>query len=360
MSVTNVTKYDCPGVMDYNEIYKPWLTNIKDDTSQHNTTAHNLLESTVSPEVLTFECSMTSTLQTWTMIATCCTVVLSFFGNSLILISLRKFRKQFKGSLHLFVGNLAVSDIVIATGMSLHLFEMLCPWLNLSGNIWYCFVKMSISITSYTESGITLMCMSLDRFCAIAYPMRHFLRHRQRRRISSVIVCTWVVSLVTGFLPSLIVYRKNLKLQEVHTCQIPKPSTLGVVAFLLFQIMFNSVLCGLVIRKVKAKRNVAPINKQVIMKSKTRLLVKVYSLFALCWFPFIVVSIVLELDLDPGKRRTFVCARKYLLQLGMVNSCLNWMLYGLTNVRFRKAFKTILSCKNKTESRNSVELTCSA
>jgi len=46
-----------------------------------------------------------------------------------------------------------------------------------------------------------------------------------------------------------------------------------------------------------------------------------------------------------------------MLQLGMVNSCLNWMLYGLTNNKFRKAFKLVLCCKHQQETNNSVVFT---
>jgi len=349
--------------MEYNDTFTPtsWLTNTTDNTSQYNTTIHYHLESKVSPELMHFKCRMSSTFKNVTMVAMFCTIVVSFFGNSLILISLHRFRKQFKGSLYMFIGNLAVSDIFLATGLTLHILEVLCPSLNLSGNMWYCIVKLSITVTSYTESGITLMFMSLDRFCAIAHPMVHFIRHRQRRRIWSVIACTWVISLMIGFLPSMFIYMTNTKLQIYRVCRfgvcVPKGSTLGVVVFLMFQIIVNSVLCGLVVWKVKAKSKSAPRNKQVSMRSKTRLLVKVYLLFALCWLPFIVLSIALELDLDNEKRRKLLCTREHMLQLGMVNSCLNWMLYGLTNGKFRKAFKLVFCCEHQQQPNNSVVLT---
>jgi len=258
--------------MEYNDIFtsNSWLTNTTDNTSQYNATMHYHLESTVSPELMHFKCSMSSTLTNVTMAAMLCTVFVSFFGNSLILISLHIFRKQFKGSLYMFIGNLAVSDIFLATGLTLHILEVLCPSLNLSGNMWYCIVKLSITVTSYTESGITLMFMSLDRFCAIAHPMVHFIRHRQRRRIWSVIACTWVISLMIGFLPSMFTYMTNIKLQRYRVCRfgvcVPKRSTLGVVVFLLFQIIVNSVLCGLVVWKVKATIKSTPRNKQVSMR----------------------------------------------------------------------------------------------
>ena len=363
MSVTYATKHYVttgPTTTVYSDILisNSWTTNIitMDNTSQHNSSLYDQHDVTVSPELL--KCTMTSTFKTVTMVATLCTIAVSFFGNSLILISLRKFRKQFKGSLYMFLGNLAISDIFLATGMSLHILEVLCPTLIVSGNMWYCFLKLSITVTSYTESGITLMFMSLDRFCAIGYPMLHFLRHRQRRRIWCAITCTWIISLLCGFLPTLLLYIENMKLHNFHVCRygecIPKESTLGVVVFLLLQILFNSVLCGLVIWKMKANSKSAPRNKQITMKSKTKLLIKVYILFALCWLPFIVLSIALELQLDLEKRLKLLCTREYMLHLGMLNSGLNWMLYGLTNVKFRKAFKLVLSCNIQQETSNSI------
>ena len=71
MYVTNVTMDDYQVTMDYNDtfLYNSWLTNITDSTSQYNTTIYGHLESTVSPELLNSKCSMTSTLNNWSMIA---------------------------------------------------------------------------------------------------------------------------------------------------------------------------------------------------------------------------------------------------------------------------------------------------
>jgi len=365
MFVTHATNHDnatvWPEATEYMDMFvtNSWMNNTTGNVLKHNSSLQEDICSDGLPELLNSRCTLMSTFKTVTSVATFCTLAISFFGNSLILISLCRFRKQFKGSLYMFIGNLAVSDMFLATGMSLHILEVLCPALNLSGNIWYCFVKLSITVTSYTESGITLMFMSLDRFCAIAYPMRHFLRHIQRRRIWRTIACTWIVSLLLGFLTSMAIYMKHMKLKQVciYGICVPRGSTVGVVVFLLFQILVNSVLCGLVVWKVKVNSKSATRNKQISIKAKTRLLVKVYVLFAVCWFPFIVVSIALELDLELEKRRKLLCTRDYMIQLGMVNSCLNWMLYGLTNVKFRKAFKLVLCNRNQTETRSSIALT---
>lgn len=303
-----------------------------------------------------WQCAMSTTFRGISIFIASIVILAAFFGNGLILVSLRQFRGHFKGSLYMFLGNLAVADVFLAGGLFLHVIDHALPSQNLKFDLVFCGIKMAFTVVSFVNSGITLLFMSIDRFCAIAFPMRHFLRHRQKRRIWTVILLTWIVSTVCGFLPTM---------ASVHTMKVnhlacryglcvPRGLTLFLIAFLLFQIVLNSILCVLVVRKVKRSSKSATHSRRKAMRSKSTLLIKVYVLFTLCWLPFIVLSILLEGNISLTIRNKVLCYRELAVHFGMLNSAMNWILYGLVNSKFRKAFQYIICCKEIPEHRSSV------
>lgn len=323
-------------------------------------TTSNLLSANSSTEeqaeYLDWQCTITKTFKIVNLTISIIVVLGTYFGNGLLLISLRKFRNHFKGSLYMFLSNLAVADIFLAVGLTLHIFENVLPHLQLQYDFRFCGIKMAFTIVSLNNSGMTLIFMSIDRFCAITYPMHHFLRHRQKRRIWTVIIAIWIISVLAGFIPTAATV-KNMKYNKL-ACRyglcVPRILTLLTVAFILFQMLFNFALAALVVWKVKMSGKSATRIKRKSMRSKSALLIKVYVLFALCWLPFIALTILLESDLPQELRRKTLCFREYALFVGMTNSMMNWILFGLVNSKFRKAFRHILCCRDAFEYGSSV------
>ena len=70
----------------------------------------------------------------------------------------------------------------------------------------------------------------------------------------------------------------------------------------------------------------------------TRLMIIVSGTFIICWAPYCIISLI------PSQSVEIVFIRYWLGSLGLINSCLNWIVYGVRNKRFRAAFKSILNC----------------
>lgn len=64
--------------------------------------------------------------------------------------------------------------------------------------------------------------------------------------------------------------------------------------------------------------------------------------FAVCWGPYLLVVIFDTLFLEDNI--AIATLRKFLSVLGLVNSGLNWIIFGLKNADFRKAFTYLLRC----------------
>lgn len=301
-------------------------------------------------------CTKTKTFHIMSLVVVTVVVIGAYFGNTLILMSLNRFRDKFKGSLYMLIGNLAVADMFLALGLSLHVIELTLPSLDLTTNYIFCAVKMCFTKVSLLNSGITLMCMSLDRFCAITFPMHHFLRHRQRRRMWAIISIIWTVSILGAFIPTMATV-KSLKQHQLicrYGACVPRGLTIVAVAFLLFEMVFNIVLCCLVVWRVKVNSQTATRTKRKSMRSKSVLLIKVYVIFVLCWLPFIVLTVILESNVLPTMRSKLLCYREYMLHLGMLNSAMNWIVYGLGNNRFRQSFRSFVCYRTNDDNRSSL------
>jgi len=69
-------------------------------------------------------------------------------------------------------------------------------------------------------------------------------------------------------------------------------------------------------------------------------MISVSVLFSFYWFPFMVCTIVPYAA--PHFTQSAFCVREFIVVLGYMNSSINWLLYALSNQRFRSAFKSVV------------------
>lgn len=73
----------------------------------------------------------------------------------------------------------------------------------------------------------------------------------------------------------------------------------------------------------------------------------VFGTFLLCWLPYCCIAVVTTFRDNP----TTLYIRGYTHISGLLNSALNWMIYGFRNNNFRKAFKLIINCSTTRDTR---------
>jgi hypothetical protein len=264
----------------------------------------------------------------------------SYFGNILILVSLRKFSDFLKGTPYILLGNLAVADILLAIGLTFQIIRIIFQ--PFDGEILVCAINTCFIGASIAASGLLLMFISLDRFCAIVFPMKHLIHSTKVkcRRIKLVLV--WVISVTFIFTMRL----SNLKRSEISTCDqcetTPKEVSLITAVFMTLQFIMNIVMCLIV--KQRLKSNTMSNQKYQKAMVKCGLLIRVYIVFALCWTPYVVTVIAMAASKDKDK---YADARSYTIIPGLMNSSMNWIIYGLSNKKLRDSFKHVLLCKNQ-------------
>ncbi|XP_060589040.1 somatostatin receptor type 5-like [Ruditapes philippinarum] len=263
----------------------------------------------------------------------------SYFGNILILVSLKKFSDFLKGTPYILLGNLAVADILLALGLSLQIFRIIVQ--PIEGEMFFCAINMCIIGISITASGFLLMFISVDRFCAIVFPMKHLIRSTKVRRRRIKLACVWFAS--ASLICVMIFY--NFIPSEYSICDhcdtAPFGIALALAVFMTLQFIMNIVMCLIVIWSLKSNTMCKEMYKKSLVKCA--LLIRVYIVFALCWSPYVVTIILMAVSTDKEK---YAEARAYTIMPGLMNSSMNWIIYSLSNQKLRDSFRNVLLCKN--------------
>lgn len=272
------------------------------------------------------------------------TVTVSF-GNTLILITLRKFPSQFKGTLYNLIGNLAVADLCLAVGYALHLLEFTST--RLEANIYLCVVKTCCVSLSVISSSKIIMFMSFDRFFAVVFPMKHLLKSSNKTRRRILIGFVWVSSVATVCAVIITSSVGGSKKSNESQCRfgdfIPSAISIFASAIIPVQFLINIFLCAFIFWRIKTNDMSGRRYKSSF--NKCRILVKIYVIFILCWTPYIVTTFLLETATSADRKEEYFCAREKAILIGCLNSGMNWIIYGLYNQKFRGSFKDVLLCR---------------
>ena len=288
-----------------------------------------------------YSCIYTNSFNTFTIV--CGTLVFAFtiFGNVLILASLCKYREMFKGSLYIFIGNLALTDILIGLIMFLMLLEQTYSRL---GESWdFCLAKGLGVVLTFGCTMFTMTFIAVDRFMAVVFPLRHIMKTKRTKMFLVAVAFSWGACFLCWIRPIM-----EMRRTEPVVCRLsvmfPKRISIAGVATVLVNIVISGILYGIILWKIKAttvEGSSAPRRK---FTGKTLVMVLVFVLFVVCWLPFVITTLMLETAAYSNVDH-IMCVREYLIMLGYFNSIINWIVYGASNQKFRLAFKRLLTCK---------------
>lgn len=293
-----------------------------------------------------YYCMFTESFDIVTAITAVTVFAMTTFGNTLILISILKFRRTFKGSLYILIGNLAVTDLILGLVMLLLITEIIFP---ASVKIWeFCLVKATGIAVTYLCSILSLLMISVDRFMAVVFPMKHIVKMKRTRFFFGIVGVVWATSLSVVVVVLLLVERP-----ETVICRVGVifPSHLNIVAISVMcgKLLIGSTIYSIIAWKIKASSLKPRKTYHRHFTRKTYIMIIVFILFAVCWSPFIVCTLWLEFVSSKSQESTLLCIREYSSRFGFLNSAMNWIVYGVSHKKFRMAFKELLffsSCAN--------------
>lgn len=269
------------------------------------------------------------------------------FGNMLIIASILKFR-HLRSNMHILIGNLAVSDLLIAVSIILQIVGNFQK--ELVTNKYFCLGQNAVFVISLGTSSYNMLTISIERFMAVRFPLKHRLMFTRRTCHLLIFFC-WSYHSLFALLP--VIGWNNID-KEVLICDTDlvwtKEYDTLLFGGLLMIVIVNGVLCGFMIRIITQRGKIIrydtpnSLRTQNILRHlrRTKMTLIIFGIFALSWTPYLIVSSVLVFDNRPAIR----CSRQWCICLGVCNSAINWIIYGLANKSFREAFKAVLCCRH--------------
>ncbi|KAJ8319478.1 hypothetical protein KUTeg_004569 [Tegillarca granosa] len=277
----------------------------------------------------------------------------AIFGNTLILVSLFRFRRL-RSRINILIGNLAVSDLLL--GLVVIPFDIAFLHVKaLQEEKIPCLVRQSL-IVILLDASILNLTIYCD--CFIRSNMLNFAENGDSLFIFGI---SWSISIIIGAIPLMgwntweqgkFCDNELVWCEEYRGLQYLTICSCLIANFIMYVKVMRTAWRRL--KETKRISGTSDTNSQrhinISKKDvrKTKIMVLVLGIFAICWGPYCVIIITETFFVD--KNIELIIAKKFFGCLGMMNSGLNWIVYGVKNKNFRQAFKYLLSfgaCGNK-------------
>lgn len=284
---------------------------------------------------------------------------ISLIGNVLVVFVIYK-NKNMRTTVNYFIVNMALSDLIIPIlVLPLQLLNITSgsrEW-RVRGTTGLILCKFVYFISDITPpvSSISLVFMTFDRFCAVAFPMKAALIRARYRVV--LIAFTWLVTMAF-FAPYF--YAFNLvKVGNMSFCLPTWPTyshkiltimacvVFIIIPFVLLIVLYTTIL--VILRRNRGageelemqRKRRAKINISVI-----KLALTIVVVFAVCWGPLNAVLFVLMLW-DGDVPANLACALPTIIDvvqfLAYSNPAINPLIYFILNQNYRTGLKRAIT-----------------
>ena len=283
-------------------------------------------------------------------------IIVGTTGNCLVVLVVM-FNREMRSSTNLFIASLSVADFLV-TGICMPIFfgYNVIAWPSwLFGDIT-CWMVSYLVHVSVMASTLNLLSISYDRFMFVYLPTKKVMTIK---RAKCVVCLIWFVSPLL-LLPSALHHKVVTVVQRGKTfdkCQenwdtekqLHIYQMYRVVLYVLFMAQISLVyfLIGYRLKKLQLPGYQTSANKKKVLLQRLKV-IKISFLvvvcFGLCWLPYVINKL---LNIFPPSKvfkvpDIFVFVGNF---LGLLNSCINPILYAVLNRNFSKAFKNVLRCR---------------
>lgn len=280
---------------------------------------------------------------------------IALFGNSIGLYVVCA-KETSRRITNLLIKNLAIADLIFTVILMPYsvLFMFLEPhqWFGgIMGEITCKVVFYAVPV-SIAASVTTMVVISMDRFCAVYFPLNQALFHNHRA-VTSVI---WLFSLIS-MTPYLFIFQV-FKEGDMYSCYQVWPwaddqhemfLALRIFHVILFFLLYPlplliiAVVNSLVGRRLwlhRAPGSTTSVNRaavEVSRKKVVKMLVVLVAVFAICWAPTHLFHYFVFFNQAILNKIPLV-VMNFMLWVSHANSAINPMLYIALNKNFRYAF----------------------
>ena len=278
-------------------------------------------------------------------------MILALVGHTLVFVAFHR-ERNLRTLLNIIIINLSVADF---------LFSAIVPSTNVvrlfrkeeTLDESQCYITGIASMLFCLVSINTLTFISIERFLATNYPLkhRHYFDLKLVKAALTVIWC-WsaLLSVFPFFTTKYVFLRKFFHCSADWAKDLSTTLTLAILCIgsplaILVYCNFHIVLA---LRKSRYIQTSQLVNSNTSNSRHQRerqmsiLTITVVVTFAICWAPYCAGMLCLA-HKNCGFSGNFMLIA---LILSTLNSCCNPVIYGLLNKNFRNAFKNILRCQS--------------
>lgn len=279
-------------------------------------------------------------------------MLVALFGHTLVFLAFYR-ERNLRTLQNIIIVNLSVADFLFSAIVpSTHVVRLLRRETTLSEAP--CYITGVASMLLCLASINTLTFISIERFMATNYPIKH-RRYFDNKLVRVVLGVIWCWSAMLSALPSFTA--KYVFLKTFFHCSPDWANDLGTTLTLavvgigapLVILSYCNYHIVHALRKSRqihtnyANSHIANLRYQR-ERQMSLLTITVVVTFAICWTPYCVAMLCLARG-KCGFPEDFMLLA---LMLSILNSSCNPIIYGMFNKNFRKAFKNILTCKHQT------------
>ena len=292
---------------------------------------------------------VTMTLQLMSMVAI-------VTGNVLVLVAILKFR-SLQDITGIFVANLALADLIIGITQPFQVAFFLFP--EMERNKIACILRFEIILFACNASIYSLVCTVVDRFVAIAFPLR-YPNIMTKKLALGLVSGIWIFDLCCAFIPFTendfdkspfclyeLVMNKYFRFWN-HTCGIIFALIMFLIYIKIYLIVRNHM------RQIQTEASLYANNLTFgRAKQMNNLVALVVLFFHISWLPFFIIELTMLETEQVTKDKVLIA--NFLVFLGVMNSIVNPIVYAWKNKQYRMAFQKLLGLKINRDDINTVQ-----
>ncbi|XP_072032170.1 galanin receptor 2a-like [Amphiura filiformis] len=287
----------------------------------------------------------------WRLIVQLILAIVGIIGNSIVIHVYLHTRKLTTSATNRFIAALAVADII--TSICIIPIPTLSYVPDNFGGHFYCKVVHSSLVlwTSIVASVFSLTVLAIERYVAIAQPIR-YKRLFSVKVTRFIIVIIWMFAFAFNTFATYVTHLDNV----TGACFVDFGGQrfqifIGVSAFILEYLVPVIVMLAANIRSIQLLKIRARVftgtkinqksGNNALLQARQRVIYMLLSViisFIICWSPDQFAFLAFNLGLVPFEYLYGNLYRAFVV-LAFANSCLNPILYALTNKNFRQAIK---------------------
>lgn len=271
---------------------------------------------------------------------TVCLIVV--LANLMVMIAIFM-NRRFHFPIYYLLSNMAAADMFAGIAYA-NLMLNTGPWTrSLTKGQWY--IRGALIDISLTASVANLLAVAVERHQTIMTMQLH--SKMTKRRVSLLIICIWLVSILMGLIPSMF---WNCECNW-NDCSTVAPlysrrflifwAVLNLVTFFIMVAMYARIFFYVRCQNRYSSQHTSEMHYGQTVVNLMKTILMVLGAFVICWTPGLIT---LLLDGLLGKKSHANSYEKFCLVIAECNSLVNPIIYSLRDEEMRSTFKSILCC----------------